>query len=237
MKKLSMIVCLFLVAAIGFAGTSGVTNKVSKFHQPRPGGDEDGLAAKVEDTIDDIVTKLDAMTTTDGIEPENLNSGVVPNDVTFGDIVSTGKTVKDVVVVTDTNAYTVLAANAGKVHLVPNLTADSTISLPAEAEDLHYKFVYVGGAADAQDWLITSGDDDKYFIGGVVTVDPGQTNAGSPVAANIYSDGDSNSKLTIETPEAGTVIELWCQLGAATNWYVSGTVISDTDTGAAFADQ
>jgi len=140
---------------------------------------------------------------------------------------------KETVVIADTNAYTVLAGNAGLTHFVPDMTADSTITLPAEAANQHYKFVYVGGAADAQDWIITTGNDTNYFVGGLVQFDPGATTTTSVV--NYYSDGNSNSKIGVLTPESGTEVEIWCEDG--TTWYVSGTVVSDTDTGVTFADQ
>jgi len=139
----------------------------------------------------------------------------------------------DMVVIADTNAYTVLDNNSGQVHFVPDTTADSTFTLPAESANLHYKFVYAGGAADAQDWIITTGNDTNYFVGGLVQFDPGATTTTSVV--NYYSDGNSNSKIGVLTPESGTEVEIWCEDG--TTWYVSGTVVSDTDAGVTFADQ
>ncbi len=151
-----------------------------------------------------------------------------------GDVTVDGALVGEpgMVVVTDTNAYTVLSANAGKVHFMPDLTADSTLTLPAEAAGLSYEFVYAGGAADAHDWTIDTGADANYFVGGLVQSDPDD---GGDDTVVYYSDGDSNSKLGVLTPEAGTVVKLWCQNG--TNWYVSGAVISATDAGVTFADQ
>lgn len=134
--------------------------------------------------------------------------------------------------VTDATAYTVLAANSGKVHIVPDLTADCTISLPTAAAGLRFKFVYGGGAADAHDWLIDTGADANFYIGGVVQHDP--DNAGDDTVV-YYGDGDSNSKLGVLTPQAGTTIEVICD---GTNWtIVEGRVISATDAGVTFADQ
>lgn len=155
-------------------------------------------------------------------------------DVTItntGNITISGPFVPDTVVVPDGAAYTVLANNAGQVHIIPDQTADITLDLPAEADDLYYKFVYAGGAADAQDWLIDTENDTNFYVGGVVHHDP--DNGGDDTVL-YYSDGNSNSILGVLTPEAGTVIEMWCD---GTNWYLSGTVISATDAGATFADQ
>jgi len=156
---------------------------------------------------------------------------VTATTVAAGSVTVTGSFNPDIVVVTDAATYAVLANNSGQVHIVPDLTADCTISLPAEAANLNYEFVYAGGAADAQDWIITTGNDTNYFVGGAIQIDPGlATNA-----INYYSDGGSNSKMGVLTPEAGTKVHVWCEDGVT--WYVSATVISDTNTGVTFADQ
>src|SRR5690606_33026239 len=76
------------------------------------------------------------------------------------------------VAVPDAATYTVLARNTGKVHIMPDLTADCTISLPAEQAGLAFEFWYGGAAADGQDWIFDNTDDTRYFIGGVVQHDP-----------------------------------------------------------------
>jgi len=75
---LLLIACL---AGTAFAGTAGVTNTVKDHMQTRVGGGDGSLQYETRTSIDLVVTKLDAMTTTDGAEPENLNSGAVPADV------------------------------------------------------------------------------------------------------------------------------------------------------------
>jgi hypothetical protein len=135
------------------------------------------------------------------------------------------------VAVPDAATYTLLAADTGKVHLMPNLTADCTISLPAEQAGLSYKFVYSGVAADAQDWIITSGSDTNYFTGGVVHLDSDSDAAGDEVVI-VYPDGNSNSKLTVNTPNGGTVIEVIC---TGTLWVVNGQAVGATAP--VFADQ
>jgi hypothetical protein len=55
---------------------------------------EHGFLSKQVDLNSSVITKLDAMTTTDGIEPENLNSGLVPSDVVIGSSVVSNKTMK-----------------------------------------------------------------------------------------------------------------------------------------------
>jgi hypothetical protein len=137
------------------------------------------------------------------------------------------------VVVTDAATYTVSASDSGKLHVVPDLTADITIKLPAEAAGLHYKFIYGGAAADAQDWLITSESDTNYFVGGGLHVDS-DAGAGADECVPVFSDGNSNSKLTVLTPQGGTFVELWCD---GTKWYVNAIVVSASASALAFADQ
>lgn len=133
--------------------------------------------------------------------------------------------------VTDTDAYTVDAANSGKTHVVPDLTADCVFSLPTAAAGLHYRFVYGGNAADAHDWQFDTGSDTNFYIGGLVQHDP--DDAGDDTVV-YHPDGDSNSKANVLTPDSGTVVELYCD---GTNWLLSGTVISATDTAVTWADQ
>lgn len=137
------------------------------------------------------------------------------------------------VVITDAATYTVKEYNSGLLHVFPNLTADITVTLPAVKKGLNYRFMYGGAAADAQDWLITTGSDTNYYKGGVLHIDA-DAGAGADESIPVYSDGNSNSKLTVLTPDAGTWLELHCD---GTNWYVNGLVVSASASAAAFADQ
>jgi hypothetical protein len=122
------------------------------------------------------------------------------------------------VAVPDEATYAVLAADSGRVHVLPDLTADCTITLPAAAEGLNYEFWYGGAAADAQDWIIvpTAG----FYIGGVVFHDQD-----GDLSSSVFSDGNSNDVLTVLVPEVGTVIKVWCD---GTNWYLNGSVHAAT---------
>ena len=148
-----------------------------------------------------------------------------PNSGNFGGVS------QDVVFLPDAAAITLAKSDSGKIHLCPDLTADATISLPSEERGLAYELWYGGTAADAQDWIITSGDDTNFFIGGLVQHD---TDDGGDDTKVVDSDNDSNSKLSILTPIAGTYVKLICD---GVNWYVNGSVISATDTAIVFADQ
>lgn len=132
------------------------------------------------------------------------------------------------VIVPDAATYTVLAKNSGLRHYMVDLTADITITLPTPKAGLWFEFIYSGDAADAQDWLIDTGSDTNYFKGGLVFMDQD-----GDALAPIDGDGNSNSKLTILTPEPGTRVLVECANG--TNWYLSGYVLSATIP--SFADQ
>jgi hypothetical protein len=127
--------------------------------------------------------------------------------------------------------YAILAVNSGKPHMVANVSADRTFTLPAEADGLDFEFIATVGAADGHDWIFTSGSDTNYFTGAIVHLD---TDAG-PVAAEVLTiapDGNSNSKLQINLPQGGTRVRLTCD---GTLWTVSGFAVSTAAP--AFADQ
>lgn len=129
----------------------------------------------------------------------------------------------------DNTTYTLLAANSGKPHIIPDLTATITISTPTEAAGLEFELIYSGVAADAANWVIDTGSDTNFFLGGVLWADTDAgTGAAEVVAFN--PDGNSESKLTAVTPDVGTVIKLLCD---GTHWIVSGVVASATTPSAA----
>tara|TARA_Y100000310_G_scaffold201702_1_gene201791 strand:+ start:8955 stop:9710 length:756 start_codon:yes stop_codon:yes gene_type:complete len=134
---------------------------------------------------------------------------------------------KGIVAIADAATYTVLPANSGKVHYIPNLTADCTITLPAEDEGLEYEFIYSGVAADAQDWIFDTGSDTNYFIGGMIHLD-----TDGDLNVLIAPDGNSNSKLTVLVPQPGTSVKMYCD---GTLWILDGRVTSTTIP--TFADQ
>lgn len=130
--------------------------------------------------------------------------------------------------VADAATYTVLARNSGLVHYMPNLSSTCTITLPTPRAGLSFEFAYAGVAADAQNWVINTGSDTNYFIGGLQFIDND-----TDVVAPIAPDGNSNSKLTVVTPDVGTRVRVECANG--TLWVLSGFVGSATIP--SFADQ
>lgn len=130
--------------------------------------------------------------------------------------------------VPDAATYTVKAADAGLIHYLPNLTADIAISLPTPDTGMWFEFAYAGVAADAQGWLINTGSNTNYFLGGLMFCDQ-DGDALAPIAG----DGNSNSKLTVLTPEPGTRFRVESADGVT--WILSGYVLSATIP--SFADQ
>jgi hypothetical protein len=159
-----------------------------------------------------------------------LIDGLMVGDVNVQRHLSvTGGTKIDVVKVPDAATYTILAANSGKVHVMPDLTADCVLTMPAEEAGLNYKFIYGGATEDAQDWQFDTGADANYFVGGGTCIDDDDS-----AVAQVLSDGNSNSIMNVLTPTAGTYVEFFCD---GTLWYVNGLVIGATATSITFADQ
>ena len=149
-----------------------------------------------------------------------------------GAVTLSGGLVMAPVLLDSSDATTViLATNSGKLHVIPDMDADSDIALPTAAAGLYYEFMYGGAAADAHDHTIDTGADANFFTGGIAFIDL-DAGAGADELSTVYPDGDSNSILTVNNIGAGTRILLWCN---GTVWYLSSTVISDTAP--SFADQ
>ena len=131
------------------------------------------------------------------------------------------------VALADGNATLTVANAGGVVNLVPNGTQDNTYTLPAPVAGTSFTFVYAGGAADATDFILNTGADANFFIGGVTFHD---TDDGA--ASVVFSDGNSNSKLQVNVPAAANITVI---AKDGTNWQVFGTVVGATAP--AFADQ
>ena len=128
------------------------------------------------------------------------------------------------VVVSDDTTYSVLAKDTGKIHIMPDLTADITITLPSVEDGLSYEFIYSGTAADAQDWIINTAATDELYYGGLVHLDTDADSAADEVVV-VDADKSDDDTMTILTPEAGTRVLL---VSDGTYWYVSGYVASAT---------
>jgi hypothetical protein len=114
-------------------------------------------------------------------------------------------------------AAVVLPAGGGTV-LIPLVTANVTTTLPATPTlGLRYDFIFIGSAADAEDWVLTAA---AFFAGGVCWLE--EDSAGVEVAS-IYSNGTTHNTLTINNPAAGTVVTC---IGTGTNWGLTAMVVA-----------
>lgn len=160
-----------------------------------------------------------------GFETISINSST--GAVTVGPSFSSSGVIAAPVSLADGNASLTAAVNAGRINIVPNGTQDNTYTLPTPVAGLMFTFVYGGGAADATDFIINTGSNTNYFIGGVAFND---TDDGA--ASVVFSDGNSNSKLQVNVPAAAQINVLAID---GTNWQVWGSVTGATAP--AFADQ
>ena len=136
------------------------------------------------------------------------------------------------VALADASAAVTAAANGGGViNLVPNGTQDNTYTLPAPVAGQSFTFVYAGNAADATDFIINTGSNTNFFIGGVIFLDTDAGPAALEVSV-IHPDGNSNSKLQVNVPASAQITVI---AKDSTNWQVWGTVAAATAP--AFADQ
>jgi hypothetical protein len=134
------------------------------------------------------------------------------------------------VAVADENTA-ISAANSGKPHVVADVTADRTFTLPTAASGLDYTFIPKLNAADGHDWIISTGSNTNYIVGGVMHLDTDAQDAADELVL-VVGNGSTNSKLQVNLPQPGTILRFVCD---GTLWVVSGTVASTTAP--AFADQ
>lgn len=142
------------------------------------------------------------------------------NDVVItGNLTVQGGSAGRIVAVGNAN-YTFLAANSGKPHIIANVSADRTFTLPAVAAGLHFPLIAEVGAADGHDWIIVAAATADLFKGGVLMVD---TDAGPATVAAVVADQSDDDQLQINLPQGGTRLDLYCD---GTYWIVSGVVVS-----------
>jgi len=158
-----------------------------------------------------------------------INAAIDGLTATAAEITARCDETNNYVVVTDAATYTITAANSGKLHIMPDLTADCVLSLPTAAAGLYYKFISKAVAADAQDWQFDTGSDTNFYLGGITELDT----TGNTVVLEV-PDGDSNSIVNILTPTPGSFVEFFCD---GTNWIINGIVQSETADAITWADQ
>jgi hypothetical protein len=114
------------------------------------------------------------------------------------------------------------AANGGRLNMVVDCSQASTYVLPTPKPGLTFKFIYIGAATDASSHIIKTAGDSIFFKGAIQHNDNNNT---AQTTDTVFADGDSNSVITIATPEA---YELNFVGISTTVYALSGFTASDT---------
>ena len=127
------------------------------------------------------------------------------------------------VALADASSTTLTAAtNGGRTNVIADVSQASTYVLPTPSAGLSFRFIYGGAAADAESHIIKTTGNTLYFKGALVHHDTNQT---GQTSAAVFSDGNSNSILTLTDPQA-YVLDIVGH--SATVYYISGFVADNT---------
>jgi hypothetical protein len=225
-----------MIQLLNTAGTSVTENSAAIQVTATAGGIQIQSDAAIDGDV--IILRADGGVTNDILIHNDQGTGLDCIDIQAD---AGGVTITAALPVAITNAFevaivyvpnndatiTILANDSGQTHIIPDLAADTVFTLPGVADGLRYHFVYAGGAEDAHDWSIETGNNTNFYIGGVVTHDDDD---GDTVV--VFSDGSDDSKISVLTPSAGTTIDIWCD---NTNWWITGNIVSGTDTSVVFS--
>ena len=148
---------------------------------------------------------------------KNSSTGAITEVITMGD---------GPVALGDENKTLDNATHSGRTLVVPALSANRTITLPAPVAGSHFKFIYGGAAEEAENLIILTPGNTNFFIGGIIHLDSNADNV------SVYSDGNSNSSLTLT--DFG-LFEINILAKDSTNYYIWGQA-EGVDV-PAFADQ
>ena len=152
-----------------------------------------------------------------------FETGDQPSETEFGHLIDS--ILPAPVALTDASSATLTKAlNQGRINVAPDMSQTSTYTIPAAAAAGEwYKFVYVGGAAEAHNHAFALGTSNtQFYVGNVAWINQNDT---SDDGTSIWSDGDSNELLTLVTPESYNVNIL---AKSTTEWYLWGWVSSVT---------
>ena len=148
---------------------------------------------------------------------KNATTGAITEVITMGDAP---------VALGDEDKTLTNATHSGRTLVIPAITANRTITLPSPIGGSHFKFVYGGAAEETENLIIVTPGNSNFFLGGVAHLDSDADNV------SVYSDGNSNSKLTLT--DFG-VFEINILAKYTTNYYIWG--YAEGADAPAFADQ
>jgi hypothetical protein len=133
------------------------------------------------------------------------------------------------VTLADASSTTLTAAtNGGRTNMVVDCSQNSTYVLPTPSAGLTFKFIYIGAATDASSHIFKTAGNSIFFKGALQHNDNNQT---GQTTNTVFSDGNSNSIITVALPEA---YEITLVGVSATVYAVSGFTAGDTPV--TFAD-
>lgn len=176
---------------------------------------------KLQYAVTDVAADITTATTSDVVLMFDASDGY---EAKYADGDNLRQMQQAIVSIADAATYTALAANSGKTHVFPDLTASCTVTLPAVASGLEFTFIGKGFATEGQNWVFDTGSATNFYLGGLQFLDSDEPGAGSTLVP-VYPDGNSNDIMTIITPQAGTLVYMICD---GTNWIINGQVFSAT---------
>ena len=133
------------------------------------------------------------------------------------------------VTLADASSTTLTAAtNGGRTNMVVDVSQNSSYVLPTPHAGLTFKFIYIGAAADASDHFFKTAGNSIFFKGALQHNDNNQT---GQTTNTVFSDGNSNSIITVALPEA---YEITLVGVSSTVYAISGFTAGDTPV--TFAD-
>ena len=135
---------------------------------------------------------------------KNSSTGAITEIITMGDAP---------VALGDEDKTLDAATHSGRVLAVPAIGANRTITLPAPVAGQTYKLIYAGAAEETENLIVVTPGNSNFFLGGIVHLDSNADNV------SVYSDGDSNSQLTLT--DFG-LFEINILAKDSTNWYIWG---------------
>ncbi len=199
-------------------------NVLRELEQADASGDTTDVTFGGDLTVDltSTLTGAVSMGSTLAVTGATTHTGAVTNSdavTTVGATVHTGGD-RTLMITTADAAVSISAANSGKVHLVPDLTADRIYTLPPNAAGLYYEFWSTRVDADGHDLQIVADNAADFYKGTLVWYD---TNASPTVFALLSPDGTSDHTLNLILPIAFK-IKMYCD---GTNWFITGDVFAD----------
>ena len=133
------------------------------------------------------------------------------------------------VTLADASSTTLTAAtNGGRTNMVVDCSQNSTYVLPTPSAGLTFKFIYIGAATDASSHIFKTAGNSIFFKGALQHNDNNQT---GQTTDTVFSDGNSNSIITVAIPEA---YEINLVGVSSTVYAISGFTAGDTPV--TFAD-